>query len=38
AIFEATEKVISEGKKVTYDMGGHAKSSEMVDEIIRKIA
>ena len=38
AIFEATEKVISEGKKVTYDMGGHAKSSEMVDEIIKKIA
>jgi len=38
AIFEATEKVISEGKKVTYDMGGHARSSEMVDEIIRKLA
>ncbi|VVB87251.1 Homoisocitrate dehydrogenase [uncultured archaeon] len=38
AIFEAAEKVISEGKKVTYDMGGDAKSSEMVDEIIRKIA
>jgi isocitrate dehydrogenase (NAD+) len=38
AIFKATEKVISEGKKVTYDMGGHARSSEMVDEIIRKIA
>lgn len=38
AIFEATEKVISEGKKVTYDMGGHAKSSETVDEIIRMIA
>ena len=37
AIFEATEKVISEGKKVTYDMGGNAKSSEMVDEIIRMI-
>ena len=37
AIFEATEKVISEGKKVTYDMGGHAKSSEMVDEIIKRL-
>jgi isocitrate dehydrogenase len=36
-IFEATEKVISEGKKVTYDMGGHSKSSEMVDEIIKKL-
>ncbi len=38
AIFDATEKVISEGKKVTYDMGGRSKSSEMVDEIIRRIA
>lgn len=38
AIFEAAEKVISEGKKLTYDLGGSAKSSEMVDEIIRKIS
>ncbi len=38
AIFEATEKVISEGEYVTYDLGGHAKSSEMVDAIISKIA
>ncbi len=38
AIFEATEKVISEGKNVTYDLGGHAKSSQMVDAIISKIA
>ncbi len=38
AIFEAAEKVISEGKYLTYDLGGSAKSSEMVDEIIRKIA
>ncbi len=37
AIFEATEKVISEGRKVTYDLGGHARSSEMVDEIIKKL-
>jgi len=37
AIFEATEKVISEGKHVTYDLGGNAKSSEMVDAIISKI-
>ena len=36
-IFEATEKVISEGKKVTYDLGGNARSSEMVDEIIMKL-
>ena len=36
-IFEATEKVISEGKKLTYDLGGHARSSEMVDAIIKKI-
>ncbi len=37
AIFEATEKVISEGKNVTYDLGGSAKSSQMVDAIISKI-
>lgn len=37
AIFEATENVISEGKYVTYDLGGNAKSSRMVDEIIKKI-
>ena len=37
AIFEATEKVISEGKHVTYDLGGNAKLSEMTGEIIRYI-
>lgn len=37
-IFEATEKVISEGKYLTYDLGGSASSSEMVDAIIRKTA
>ena len=37
AIFEATEKVIAEGKYVTYDLGGSAKSSRMVDEIIKKM-
>ena len=37
AIFEATENVISEGKYVTYDLGGSARSSEMVEAIIRKI-
>jgi isocitrate dehydrogenase (NAD+) len=36
-IFEATEKVISEGKYVTYDLGGSAGLSEMVDAIIRKL-
>jgi isocitrate dehydrogenase len=37
AIFTATEKVIAEGKKVTYDLGGNAKSSEMVAEIIKNM-
>ncbi len=37
AIFEATENVISEGKYVTYDLGGSARSSEMVDAIIGKL-
>ncbi len=37
AIFEAAEKVITEGKKVTYDLGGDARSSEMVDEIINNL-
>lgn len=35
AIFSAVERVISEGKKITYDLGGQAKMSEMVSEIIR---
>ena len=38
SIFDASEKVIAEGKYLTYDLGGSAKSSEMVDEIIRKIS
>ncbi len=37
AIFEATNKAISKGKKLTYDLGGNAKASEMVDEIINNI-
>ena len=34
-IFKATEKVISEGKYVTYDLGGTSKTSEMTSEIIK---
>ena len=37
AIFEATENVISEGKYVTYDLGGSARSSEMVEAIVKKL-
>ncbi len=37
AIFEATEKVIAEGRYLTYDLGGRARSSEMVDAIIKKL-
>lgn len=33
AIFRATERVISEGKYVTYDLGGNAKLSEMTNAI-----
>ena len=33
AIFEATEQVINEGKYVTYDIGGNAKTSQMADAI-----
>lgn len=35
AIFKATERVISEGKYVTYDLGGSAKLSQMADEIAK---
>ena len=33
AIFSATEQVINEGKYVTYDIGGDAKTSQMADAI-----
>ena len=35
AIFEATERVISEGKNITYDLGGSSKTSEMTSAIIK---
>ena len=37
AIFAATKKVIAEKKTLTYDLGGNAKSSEMVDAIIKNL-
>jgi len=37
AVFKAAEKVIAEKKHVTYDMGGKAKSSQMVDAIIKHL-
>jgi len=37
AVFEATEQVINEGKYVTYDIGGNAKTSQMAD-VIAKLA
>jgi len=36
AIFDATEHVINEGKYVTYDIGGNAKTSQMADEIAQR--
>jgi isocitrate dehydrogenase len=35
AIFDATMKVIAEGKQVTYDMGGSAGTREMAEAIVR---
>lgn len=34
-IFKATERVISEGKSVTYDLGGSSKTTEMTSAIIK---
>jgi isocitrate dehydrogenase len=36
AIFEATEKIITEGKHVTYDLGGESSLSRMTAEISRE--
>ncbi len=33
AIFDATKEIINEGKYVTYDIGGDAKTSQMSDAI-----
>lgn len=38
AIFKATNRVISEGKYVTYDLGGNAKLSQMAGEIAKYTA
>jgi isocitrate dehydrogenase len=38
AIFKATDEVINEGKVVTYDIGGNAKTSEMSDVIAKRSA
>lgn len=38
AIFKATEEIINEGKFVTYDIGGNAKTSEMSDAIAKRAA
>jgi isocitrate dehydrogenase len=37
AIFTATEKVITEGKYLTYDLGGNAKMSQMTDAIAKYV-
>ena len=37
AIFDAVGEVISEGRHITYDMGGSAKLSQMADAIISKL-
>ncbi len=36
AIFDATKHVINEGKYVTYDIGGNAKTSQMADQIAQR--
>lgn len=37
AVFDATKEVVEEGKAVTYDLGGSAKTSEMAEEIARRV-
>ncbi len=38
AIFKATDEIINDGKFVTYDIGGNAKTSEMTDAIAKRSA
>jgi len=38
AIFKAVEEVIAEGEKVTYDLGGNARMSEMAEAVAEKAA
>lgn len=38
AVFDATNKVVEEGKVTTYDLGGSAKTSEMAAAIAQKVA
>ena len=37
AIFSGTEEVIAEGRKVTYDLGGNARLSEMTSAIAERV-
>jgi isocitrate dehydrogenase (NAD+) len=37
AVFSATKEVVEEGKTVTYDLGGTAKTSEMAKEIASRV-
>jgi isocitrate dehydrogenase (NAD+) len=37
AIFDATRNVVEEGRIVTYDLGGTAKTTEMAEEIARRV-
>jgi isocitrate dehydrogenase len=37
AIFRATQSVMKEGRKVTYDLGGRAGTRQMAQAIIRKL-
>ena len=38
AIFEATTEVVEEGRAVTYDLGGSAKTSEMASTIAQRVS
>jgi isocitrate dehydrogenase (NAD+) len=37
SIFKATTEVIEEGKHVTYDLGGNSSTTEMTEEIARRV-